>query len=145
VIEFGARIPGVSYIHRPGAYAIIQDGSKAIALVRTRQGYLLPGGGVEPNEEFEVALQREILEELGYQSRIGERLCAAVQYLYSEAEHEYFKKVGHFYRATLAGQICEPTEVDHALVWCSLDESLAILAQEFQAWAIRQAFKKGML
>ena len=141
VIEFGKRIPGVSYIGRPGAYAIIEDGSNAIALVRTQQGYLLPGGGVEPNERFEAALQREIVEELGYQSRIGEELCAAVQYLYSEAEHEYFKKYGHFFRATLMKRVCEPTELDHELVWCSPHESLTKLAQEFQAWAVRQALK----
>jgi len=141
VIEFGERIRGVSYINRPGAYAIIQDGSNAIALVRTQQGYLLPGGGVEPNEDLEDALQREIMEELGYQSRIGKKVCAAVQYLYSEAEHEYFKKVGHFFRATLTEKVCGPTEIDHELVWCSPDESLTKLAQEFQTWAIRQAWK----
>jgi 8-oxo-dGTP diphosphatase len=141
VIEFGKRIKGVSYINRPGAYAIIRDGSNAIALVRTQQGYLLPGGGVEPHEDFEIALQREIIEELGYQSRIVEKLCTAVQYLYSESEHAYFKKVGHFFKATLAEKVSEPTEMDHELVWCSLDESLKKLAQEFQAWAVRQAFK----
>jgi 8-oxo-dGTP pyrophosphatase MutT (NUDIX family) len=141
VIEFGERESGVSYIDRPGAYAIIQDGSHAIALVKTQQGYLLPGGGVEPNEDFARALQREIVEELGYQSRIGEKLCAAVQYLHSETDRGYFRKVGHFFRATLTEKVCEPTEIDHQLVWCSPDESLRKLAQEFQAWALRQACK----
>jgi 8-oxo-dGTP diphosphatase len=141
VIEFGERIKGISYIDRPGAYAIIQDGSNAIALVRTPQGYLLPGGGVEPTEDFEGALQREIMEELGHESRIEGKLCTAVQYLYSEAEHEYFKKVGHFFRASLMKRICEPTERNHELMWCSCDASVEKLAQEFQAWAVRQAFK----
>ena len=143
MIEFGKQVRGVSYIDRPGAYAIIHDASKALALVRTPQGYLLPGGGVEPNENFEAALEREIVEELGYQSRIGEKLCAAVQYLYSDAEHEYFKKVGHFFRATLMEKVCEPTEIEHELVWCPPHESLRMLAQEFQAWAVRQTCKLG--
>jgi 8-oxo-dGTP diphosphatase len=141
VIEFGERIKGFSYIDRPGAYAIIQDESNAIALVRTPQGYLLPGGGVEPNEDFEVTLQREIMEELGHESRIEEKICTAIQYFYSEAEHEYFKKVGHFFRARLMERICEPTEKDHEVVWCSCDASIMTLAQEFQAWAVRRAFK----
>jgi len=141
VIEFGEQIRGIHYITRPGAYAIIQDGANAIAVVRTQQGYLLPGGGVEPNEGLEAALQREIMEELGYQSSIGEKICHAVQYLYSEAEHEYFRKVGNFFRATLTEKVCEPTEMDHELVWCSPHESLTKLAQEFQAWAVRQALK----
>ena len=126
---------------RPGAYAIIQDGANAIALVRTKQGYLLPGGGVEAYEGLEAALRREIVEELGYQSSIGEKICHAVQYLYSEAEHDYFRKVGHFFRATLIEKVCEPTEMNHELVWCPPHESLTKLAQEFQAWAVRQALK----
>jgi 8-oxo-dGTP diphosphatase len=141
VIEFGKRIKGVSYINRPGAYAIIRDGSNAIALVRTQQGYLLPGGGVEPNEDIEIALKREIMEELGYQSTIEEKVCSAVQYLYSETERAYFKKIGHFFKMSLAEKVSEPIEMDHELVWCSSDESLKKLAQEFQAWAVRQAFK----
>jgi 8-oxo-dGTP diphosphatase len=141
VIEFGERIKGISYTDRPGAYAIIQDESNAIALVRTPQGYLLPGGGVEPTEGFEAALRREIMEELGHESRIEEELCTAIQYLYSEAEHEYFRKAGHFFRARLMERICEPTEKDHELVWCSRNVTITMLAQEFQAWAVRQAFK----
>jgi 8-oxo-dGTP diphosphatase len=141
VIEFGERIQGVSYIDRPGAYALIQNGANAIVLVKTQQGYLLPGGGVEPHEDFEIALQREIMEELGYQSTIEEKVCSAVQYLYSESERAYFKKIGHFFKVSLAERVSEPTEIDHELVWCSSDESLEKLAQEFQAWAVRQAFK----
>jgi len=139
VIEFGEQISGIRYMDRPGAYAIIQDDVNAFALVRTRQGYLLPGGGVEPNERLEAALRREIMEELGYQSSVGEKICHAVQYLYSEDEHNYFRKVGHFFRATLIEKVCDPTETNHELVWCSPQESLTKLAQEFQAWAVRQA------
>ncbi len=139
MLEFGTRLAGVSYVDRPGAYAVIRDGSNAIALVRTQLGFLLPGGGVHQHEAIEEALQREIVEELGYRSRIGNKLCAAVQYLYSEAEHEYFKKVGHFFSATLTVKVGEPIETDHELVWCSPDDAVTKLAQEFQAWAIRQA------
>lgn len=141
VIEFGEQIQGVSYIDRPGAYALIQNGSNAIAVVKTHQGYLLPGGGVEPNEDIKVALQREIMEELGYQSTVEENVCSAVQYLYSESERAYFKKVGHFFKVKLTEKVSEPIEMDHELVWCSFEESLQMLAQEFQAWAVRQAFK----
>ena len=112
VLEFGTRIANVSYVDRPGAYAIIRDGSNAIALVRTPQGFLLPGGGVNRHEEITNALRREIVEELGYRSRIDNKPCAAVQYLYSEVEHEYFKKVGHFFSATLTEKVGEPIETD---------------------------------
>jgi 8-oxo-dGTP diphosphatase len=144
VLEFGTRIPGVCYVDRPGAYAIIHDESNAIALVGTPQGFLLPGGGVEPHEHIEEALQREIVEELGYRSTIGEKLCTAVQYLYSEVDHGYFKKIGHFFRATLTVRVSDPTEMDHELVWCPPDEAVTMLAQEFQAWAVRQACRMAL-
>lgn len=143
MIEFGNRLKGISYSDRPGAYAIIQNGSDALALVKTPQGYLLPGGGVENNEDFESALRREIMEELGYRSRIVQKICTAVQYLYSESERGYFRKTGHFFLATLEEKTSEPIEIDHELVWFSADESLKKLAQEFQVWAVRQALKIG--
>lgn len=141
MIEFGVRIHGVSYMERPGAYALIQNGSKAIALVKTPQGYLLPGGGIEPDENIKAGLRREIIEEIGYQSKVEEKVCSAVQYLYSESERAYFKKVGYFFKVELVAKVSEPIERDHDLVWRSPEESQRMLAQEFQAWAVRQAFK----
>jgi 8-oxo-dGTP diphosphatase len=139
--EFGKRAEGASYVDRPGAYAIIQNASGAIAVVRTRKGYLLPGGGVDPGEELESGLRREILEELGCESKIFTKLCAAVQFIYDEEERVYYRKVGHFFSATLGERVAAPIEKDHELVWFSPGECVQNLAQEFQSWAIRQAFK----
>jgi 8-oxo-dGTP diphosphatase len=141
MLEFGCRVEGVSYVDRPGAYAIIQNASNAIAVVRTRKGYLLPGGGVDPGEELESGLRREILEELGRESKILAKLCAAVQFIYDEDERAYYRKVGHFFSAMLGEQVAEPIETDHELVWFSSDECAKNLAQEFQSWAIRQTLK----
>jgi 8-oxo-dGTP diphosphatase len=144
MLEFGNRLEGVSYVERLGAYAIIQNGqnaSNAIAVMRTRKGYLLPGGGVDPGEDLESGLRREILEELGCESEILAELCAAAQFIYDEEERVYYRKVGHFFAATMGEKVAEPIEKDHELVWCAPDECTKNLAQEFQAWAVRQAFK----
>jgi 8-oxo-dGTP diphosphatase len=141
MIEFGERVEGLAYVERPGAYAIIQSASSAIAVVRTRKGYLLPGGGVDPGETLESGLRREILEELGCELEIFAELCAAAQFIYDKEENVYWRKVGHFFSATLGERVAEPIEKDHELVWLAPDECVQTLAQEFQAWAIRQAFK----
>ena len=141
MLEFGRRVEGVFYVERPGAYAIIQNTSNAIAVVRTRKGYLLPGGGVDPGEELESGLRRAILEELGRESKIFAKLCAAAQFIYDEDERVYYRKVGHFFLATLGDKVADPIEADHELVWFSSDECVKNLAQEFQAWSVRQAFK----
>ena len=128
-------------MERPCAYAIIQNASNAIAVVRTRKGYLLPGGGVDPSETLESGLRREILEELGCELEIVDELCAAAQFIYDKEEDVYWHKVGHFFPATLGKKVAEPIEKDHVLVWFSPRDCVKNLAQEFQAWTIRQAFK----
>ena len=141
MLEFGKRIEGASYVDRPGAYAIIQNASGAIAVVRTRKGYLLPGGGIDSGEELDSGLRREILEELGCESKIFAKLCAAVQFIYDEEERVYYRKVGHFFSAALGEKVADPIEKDHELVWLPARECAQNLAQEFQSWAIRQTFK----
>jgi 8-oxo-dGTP diphosphatase len=139
MIEFGNRIDSVSYIDRPGAYAIVKDGANRIALVRTPKGYFLPGGGVDPNETVEQALRRELIEEIGYESKIEAKLGIAAQYLHAKDQNIYFRKVGHFFVVRLTDKV-STSDNSHELVWCPLDESLEKLAQEFQAWGVRQAF-----
>lgn len=139
--EFGHRTAGVTYVDRVCAYAIIRDRAGAIALVRTRKGYFLPGGGVDPGETIEQALRREILEETGYASEILGRLGVAAQHLYDGERRVYVHKIGHFRAVTLEQKLAEPVEKDHELVWIRPDESLNLLTHEYQAWAVRQSHK----
>jgi len=140
MIEFGHRIEGIEYVNRACAYGIIANGHGEIAVVRTRKGYLLPGGGIEAGESFEAGLRREILEELGCESTIFEQFCAAAQFSHDPDDGIYYKKLGHFFRATLGEKIVRVIEPDHELFWFTPSECPARLAQEFQSWAIRQAF-----
>jgi 8-oxo-dGTP diphosphatase len=137
MLESGNRVEGAAYVERPCAYAIVKNASNAIAVVRTRKGYFLPG----PGETLESGLRREIVEELGCELEIVDELCAAAQFIYETEEDVYWRKVGHFFSATLGKKVAEPIEKDHELVWCAPDECVKTLTQEFQAWAIRQAFK----
>jgi 8-oxo-dGTP diphosphatase len=137
MLEFGTPIAGVSYVERPGAYAIIKNDSAAIAVVKTEKGYFLPGGGVDSGEEIESALKREIVEEIGYASEIGEKIGTAAQYLMAASEKKHYKKIGHFYLATLGAKISDITE--HELVWLSPEESFKMLFRQYQAWAVREA------
>ena len=136
MLEFGTRIINILYVERPGVYAIIRNVSAQIAVVRTEKGYFLPGGGVDSGEEFESALKREIVEEIGYDSEIGEKIGIAAQYLTSASEKRHYKKIGHFYLATIGSKISDITE--HELVWLSPDESFKMLSRQYQVWAVRE-------
>ena len=52
-----------------GSYGIISNDNKIVLITKARGGYTglldLPGGGIEHNESPEVALKREIFEEVG--------------------------------------------------------------------------------
>ena len=65
--------------------AIVQDGEKIFATQRGygefKDGWEFPGGKIEPGESKEVALARELKEELDMEVEIGE-LFEAVEYDY---------------------------------------------------------------
>lgn len=48
MIKFSTNKPdeNKNYIQRNGAYAIITDVSGLVAIVKTKTGYFLPGGGI---------------------------------------------------------------------------------------------------
>jgi 8-oxo-dGTP diphosphatase len=138
--EFGDRTIGVVYAERPGAYAVITGSSGEVALIRTARGYFLPGGGIDGDEKADAALRREIHEELGHDAVILGVIGTAAQYVHAPDECCHFRKVGHFYHAVLADKVSESPEPDHHLEWHQPAAAIALLTQEFQAWAVRTLF-----
>jgi 8-oxo-dGTP diphosphatase len=63
---------------RVAAYAIITDEDGRILLAHWNEGrhsaWTLPGGGLEPGEDPEHAVRREIREETGYRAAVGQLL-----------------------------------------------------------------------
>jgi ADP-ribose pyrophosphatase YjhB (NUDIX family) len=53
-------------IHQNGKYFLVRN--------KGMQHWCLPGGGVEPNEAIEQALERELIEELGVRPMLGQLL-----------------------------------------------------------------------
>lgn len=104
------------------AAVIVDQGS--VFLARRRYGSLagyweFPGGKVEPGETPEQALSREIQEELGVQSSVGE--------YFGESEHRSTRGGGPvklvFYRCTLKG-IPQPGAAHDALAWVAIEDLL---------------------
>jgi 8-oxo-dGTP diphosphatase len=145
MIEFGKPDPALTYVDRLSAYGVIQNESGALAVIKTPDGYFLPGGGAHTGETAEEALRREIVEETGYAPEILSNIGIAAQLTYAEDKRVHYRKVGHFFLARFAGKIAEPVEADHELIWCLADEAMRRMTHEYQAWAVREAHRLGQL
>ena len=68
VATFGEKKESVQYVNRYGVYAVIPDAKKEkIILVQAPNGaWFLPGGEIEEGENHRTALERELIEELGF-------------------------------------------------------------------------------
>jgi 8-oxo-dGTP diphosphatase len=133
--EFGEKEKGVEYTPRPGAYAVIFDGRRRVAVVRAGRGYFLPGGGALAGEIPEDTLRREIREECGRETLLRKKIGEAVSYLYAPGEEKHYRIHGCFFTAAFGKRIGEPVEKDHTLCWLMLEEALESLSPA-QAWAV---------
>jgi 8-oxo-dGTP pyrophosphatase MutT (NUDIX family) len=133
-VTFGSPAPGVTYVHRPAAYAVITTGEGRVAVVKGKCGYFLPGGGSLPGEAPEATVRREVGEELGRSIRIVGGLGEAIEY-FSTAE-QHFKMEAVFFAAEFAD---EPSgQGEHELHWLDLSSAEAAFFHQSHAWAIRQ-------
>jgi 8-oxo-dGTP diphosphatase len=133
--EFGDRVEGQHYQSRPGSYAVILGDRNQVAVMRTNQGYFLPGGGAEPGESPEATLRREILEECGYAVEIVRPLGFAVEYVFAKGEG-FVAKQCTFFLAKLGTRLTQPAEDDHRLVWLAIPAAAKKLAHGSQSWAL---------
>jgi kynurenine formamidase/8-oxo-dGTP pyrophosphatase MutT (NUDIX family) len=132
---FGAKLPGVEYRPRPGAYALIFDGAGRVALVHEEGDWYLPGGGLEQGETAEQALVREVQEECACGIEIGTVLGEALEFLENRAGQR-LEVHARFFRADFVGA---PTAS-----WRTPEEACALVRRRSDAWAIRSAAGGGL-
>jgi 8-oxo-dGTP diphosphatase len=137
--EFGNKLDGMDYMDRPGVYAIIENDYKQIAVIESENGYFLPGGGIDAGETEVEALQRELIEETGYQISGIVEIATAVEYIKASREDKYYRIRSKFYQAQLEFKIGEVSEMGQHLVWLSQEEALKLLTRQSQAWALHRA------
>lgn len=138
---FGERTPGATYIRRPSAYAIVQNDRAQVAVVRTRKGVFLPGGGVESGEIPEQAVLRETLEECGFAIRLLSRLPDAVQFVHARAETRHYEKICTFFVAAVEGDRTATPE--HEVLWLAPDVAATLLSHESHRWALDLVSEDG--
>ncbi|AYA75666.1 NTP pyrophosphohydrolase [Bacillus sp. Y1] len=143
ILVFGNKGENLQYKTRIGVYSIIFNKKRDQILVirTTRGGYFLPGGGLEEKENHEECLQREMLEETGFQVFMGEYIGQAQKYHLAMGKNPTLNHA-HFYIATLGEKVQEPVEIDEEPIWVHISEVENLLFHEHQVWGVKQAFVK---
>jgi 8-oxo-dGTP diphosphatase len=138
--QFGEKLPGKTYILRPGGYAVVLDARCRILAISEGGKYFLTGGGIETGESASDALVREAAEETGMAIRIVREIGHAGEYVYSAATDAYYNKIGTFFLASIVESPDQHNVRPYPnVVWASIDEFTDEAAHQSHVWAIRRA------
>jgi 8-oxo-dGTP diphosphatase len=96
---------------------------------------LLPGGGIEANENAQQAVEREAREECGFVIQPCGVIGNATEIVHSPAGHAGVDKVSVFFTAVVTGQIAA-AQPDHELVWLSPADAIKRLSHKSHQWAV---------
>lgn len=136
--QFGRKIDGLDYLPRAGAYGILfHDGR--IACARVGYGpytYDLPGGGIDPGETPDMAVEREFQEEVGLRVRVSGKVTEILHYWIHDDGTPYNNHC-HFFTVELLEDMPQAkVEPDHERVWLTPEQTLVNLKNEGYAWAV---------
>lgn len=137
---FGEKIKGAEYLDRKGAYLIPVENGK-LAVVKTKKGYFLLGGGIDGDETDEECIIRECLEEIGYEVSVGEYIGSAESYNI-HPEIGYFHPIQNYYSGELLRKISDKIEADHQLEWVAVENIIDNLFVEQQNWIVKEYLAK---
>lgn len=139
MIEFSTNKPdkNKNYTKRIGAYGIIVNDEGLIALVKTKTGYFLPGGGVEGIESPEECLKRECLEEIGVEVSVIDNFARGNYFFYSPNLNINMESVGIFFTCKIEKYLDVMTESDHELVWLGAEQAADLMYLDNQRESLR--------
>lgn len=143
---YGKKQEGVTYQIRVGAYIVIsrQEGREIVLVQAPNGAFFLPGGEIEAGESKEEAIDREMLEELGYQVAIGAYLGQADEYFHSNHRQTDYHNPGYFFSADSWEQVCQPLEDMNQIKWFPVAEAKERLKRGSHKWAVETWEKQSL-
>ncbi len=137
---FGVKLPDVTYTNRYGVYAVISNPEKTqIILIQAPNGaWFLPGGEIEEGENHLTALERELIEELGFTATIGRYYGQADEYFYSSHRDTYYYNPAYIYQVLEYQEVDKPLEDFNNLAWFPVEEAINKLKRGSHKWGIEQ-------
>ncbi|CAM3116033.1 NUDIX domain-containing protein [Lactococcus hircilactis] len=137
---FGEKITDVDYVDRYGVYGIVSRlDHREICLIQAPNGaYFLPGGGIEAGENQEMALKRELIEELGVHAEVGQYFGQADEYFYSSHRDTYYHNPAYIYETKAVRFDQAPLEDFNTIFWFDVDTAISKLKRGSHKWGVEQ-------
>ncbi|MEE2773750.1 MAG: NUDIX domain-containing protein [Pseudomonadota bacterium] len=130
--RFGETLKrGIRYRTRVGVYGIIMVGKDILLTEEDGNEILLPGGGVDQNEQMTHALVRECYEETGWKILPIRRLGAYQRFVFMPEYDLWAHKVCHIYLCRGIYPICLPIEKKHIALIAPLKTAKNLLGSNF--------------
>lgn len=144
VPTFGEKDSTKPYKERYGVYAIIPNkNADQIILVQAPNGsWFLPGGEIEEGENHLTALERELIEELGFKAQVGYYYGQADEYFYSRQRDTYYHNPAYLYEVTTYDILDKPLEDFNELAWFPVEEAIQKLKRGSHQWGVKEWQKK---
>lgn len=120
------------YAAREASRAIVidEDNNIAILHVRNEKYYKLPGGGIEKDEDKEIALKRECLEEIGCEIEVIDEIGIIVEH----RKMFELNQTSYCYLAKIKGEKGTPQFTKEEIaegfdqLWVPYDQALALVS-----------------
>lgn len=144
--RFGdARETGRRYRLRPGAYAVLLQGSRVLVTHQSAPlaEFQLPGGGIDPGESALRALHREVREETGWRIAGARRLGAFRRFTYMPEYDLWAEKLCIIYAARPVRPLGPPQEPGHSAHWLPGPQAAALLGNPGDRHFLRLALRRG--
>jgi len=116
------------YDFRETARAVVLNRDNLVALVyaKNRNYFTVPGGGIDENENHEMAAKREVKEEIGYDIEIIKEIGFTTEY----RKPSGLKQIAYCYLAKIVGEKGEPNltqdEIEEGCetLWLSIEDAI---------------------
>ena len=128
IAAFGQKKEGVEYSNRYGVYAVIPNQEK--------DKIILVQAPIEAGENHLSALERELIEELGFTAKVGKYYGQADEYFYSRHRDRYFYNPAYIYEITSFEKSQKPLEDFNQLAWFPIDEAIEKLKRGSHKWGV---------
>ncbi|MHB9781855.1 NUDIX domain-containing protein [Streptococcus sp. 10F2] len=137
---FGKKDPDVNYTARYGVYAVVPDARREqVILVQAPNGaWFLPGGEIEAGENHLEALERELLEELGFSAQVGQYYGQADEYFYSSHRDTHYHNPAFIYEVKSYTEVGQPLEDFNNLAWFPINQAFLHLKRGSHRWGLQQ-------